>query len=98
SVCLLDRVPEDAGKDRKARNRLAQDGLDRAVRARPPHFALPEYAARVRIGNTADNLGWLRDADWVVEAAAEDPGVKSIVMAAIAAHVGPKTVVSSNTS
>ncbi len=97
-VSLLDRVPEGVGTDTKSRNRLAQEGLDRALKAKPPHFALPAYAARVRVGNTADNLARMADADWVVEAAAEDPAVKRDLMEAIAAHAGPETVVSSNTS
>ncbi|HXG23134.1 MAG TPA: 3-hydroxyacyl-CoA dehydrogenase family protein, partial [Chthonomonadales bacterium] len=97
-IDLLDRLPEDAPSAPHARNRLAQEGLERALKARPPHFALPEYAARVRVGNVVDHLDWLREADWVVEAVAEDMGVKKSVMAAIAAHVGPKTIVSSNTS
>lgn len=97
-VDLLDRLPEDAPTDPHARNRIAQEGLARALKAHPPHFALPEYAARVRVGNVVDHLDWLREADWVVEAVAEDMDVKKSVMAAIAAHVGPKTTISSNTS
>src|SRR5579872_3418775 len=97
-VTLLDRVPDDAGGDARSRNRIAQEGLDRALKARPPQFALPEYAGRVRVGNTEDHLEWMRDADWVVEAVAEDPDVKRVLLAAVAAHVGPETVVSSNTS
>lgn len=97
-VDLLDRLPDDAPTHPHARNRLAQEGLERALKARPPQFALPEYAARVRVGNVEDHLDWLREADWVVEAVAEDIAVKKSVMAAIAAHVGPQTTVSSNTS
>jgi 3-hydroxyacyl-CoA dehydrogenase len=97
-VSLLDRVPENAGSDAKSRNRLAQEGLDRILKARPPQFAVPEYAARVRVGNIEDNLDWLQDADWVVEAAAEDPSVKKQLMATLAEHVGPETIISSNTS
>jgi len=92
-VDLLDRMPEEG-----ARNRIAQEGLERALKARPPQFALPEYAARVRVGNVEDDLDRLRDADWVVEAVAEEMAVKKAVMAQIAAHAGPQTVVSSNTS
>jgi len=97
-VDLLDRLPEDAPADPVARNRLAQEGLERASKARPPHFALPEYVSRVRIGNMEDHLDWLYEADWVVEAVVEDMAVKKSVMAAIAAHAGPKTTISSNTS
>src|SRR5689334_16455132 len=67
-VSLLDVVPDGAGSDPKSKNRLAAEGLDRALKSRPPQFALPEYASRVRVGNTSDHFGWLSDADWVVEA------------------------------
>src|SRR5437773_788155 len=77
---------------------LAQEGLDRALKARPPLFALPEYASRVRVGNTEDSLEWVREADWVVEAVAEDPVVKRSLMESLAPFVGPHTTVSSNTS
>jgi 3-hydroxyacyl-CoA dehydrogenase len=97
-VDLLDRLPEDAGTDAKSRNRLATEGLDRALKSRPPQFALSEYASRVRVGNVEDNLDWARDANWVVEAVAEDPAVKNDLMKRLAAVVGPETVVTSNTS
>src|ERR1041385_5062734 len=84
TVDLLDQVPEGAGSDPKSRNRLAQEGLDRALKTRPPHFALPEYASRVRIGNTADNLNRVANADWVLEAVAEDPAVKNALMRQLA--------------
>src|SRR5262245_46901133 len=66
-VRLLDSVPADAGSDPKNRNRFSQEGLERALKVRPPQFALPEYSSRIRIGNVEDNLAWARDADWVVE-------------------------------
>src|SRR5947209_699272 len=97
-VSLLDRVPVNANADPKDRSRLAREGLDRALKARPPHFALAEYAKRVRIGNVEDHLDWVRDADWVVEAVAEDPAVKKALMERLATLVGPETIISSNTS
>ena len=97
-VSLLDMVPEGSGDNLNSQNRLAAEGLDRVLMARPPLLALPEYSTRVRVGNTSDNLDWLHDADWVVEAVAEIPEVKRELMSAIATHVGPETVISSNTS
>lgn len=96
-VRLLD-VPGPDPNDRKSRNQAAAAGLERILKSRPPLLFLPEYAERIRIGNTLDNLDWLRDADWVVEAVAEKMEVKQSVLAAVEAHYGPQTVVSSNTS
>src|SRR5262245_6444371 len=93
-VSLLDRATDDP----KARNRIAQEGLDRTVKSRPPQFALPEYADRVRVGNVEDHLDWLQEADWVVEAVAEEMSVKKALLAQVAAHIGPQTIISSNTS
>jgi 3-hydroxyacyl-CoA dehydrogenase len=99
TVDLLDRVPEDAGNtDPKGRDRLSQEGLDRALKTRPPHFALPEFASRVRIGNTSDHFDRVAKADWVVEAVAEDPAIKNALMRQLATLAGPETVISSNTS
>lgn len=92
-VHLLDRASDEG-----SRNRIAQEGLERALKARPPQFALPERAGRVRVGNMEDDLDALQDADWVVEAVVEEMAVKKAVLAQVAAHVGPQTVVSSNTS
>jgi 3-hydroxyacyl-CoA dehydrogenase len=97
-VHLLDRVPDDATAARASRNRLAQAGLERVLKARPPQFALPEFAARVVVGNTEDDLACLREADWVVEAVAENLAVKQSLFQAVAAHVGAEAVISSNTS
>src|SRR5687767_13401785 len=98
TVLLLDRVPEDAGSDAKSRNRLAQEGLDRALMSRPPQFALPDYARRVTIGNTEDHLHLLGQANWIVEAAAEDLDVKRRILSAVSHVASDSAVISSNTS
>ena len=97
-VTLLDRVPEGADADAPSRNRLAKEGLERAKAARPAHFGLPEYATKVRLGNIEDNAHWLAEADWIVEAAAEDPVVKMQLMALISKYASSTAVISSNTS
>jgi 3-hydroxyacyl-CoA dehydrogenase len=98
SAALLDIVPEGAGEDRKSRSALAAKGLERAQKARPAAFFLPEYAARLQIGNMADDLALIRDADWVIEAVVEKPDIKQQVLAAIEPHLGPETLVTTNTS
>src|SRR5258706_4761324 len=99
TVDLMDQVPTDAGTtDPKSRNRFAQEGLDRALKARPPHFALPEYASQVRVGNTSDHLDRVGKADWVIEAVAEDRAGKNALMRQIVSLGGPDTIMSSNRS
>ena len=94
SVKLLDI----ASPDPSARSSVASAGLDRLQKARPPLLFLPEFADRIETGNTEDNLPWLREADWVVEAVAERMDVKKALLAQVEAHCGSQTVITSNTS
>ena len=97
-VSLLDIPSEAVASDLKVRNQMANRGLDRAVKARPPAFFLSELASRIRIGNTTDNLDWLKDADWVVEAVVEKPEIKRQLHTRLETHVGPNTLITTNTS
>src|SRR5438445_754321 len=70
-AALLDIVAPDAGEDRKKRNSFAERGLERAKKARPGAFFVPENAQRIRLGNVEDDLGLIKTADWVIEAVVE---------------------------
>ncbi|MFC0813001.1 3-hydroxyacyl-CoA dehydrogenase/enoyl-CoA hydratase family protein [Paracoccus panacisoli] len=61
-------------------------------------FMSPSAAALVRPGNTEDDLARLTEADWVVEAVSENADVKRALFAAIAPHLKPTAILSSNTS
>mgnify|MGYP001120067786 CR=1 FL=1 len=61
-VVLLD-VPGDTDKNAPARN-----GVQRALKGKPPQFMAPDRAALITIGNTADDLMSLADCDWIIEA------------------------------
>ena len=95
---LLDILPEGAGDDRKSRCAVAARGVERAQGAKPASFFLPEYRDRIVLGNTADDLNALRQADWIVEAVVEKEEIKKQVHAAIDVHAGPDAVVTTNTS
>jgi 3-hydroxyacyl-CoA dehydrogenase len=82
----------------KVRSRLAQAGLEAALKSRPAAFFVPEAAGMVALGNFEDNLAWLRDCDWVIEAVTEDRSIKRALLERVAAVRTPGTVVSSNTS
>jgi 3-hydroxyacyl-CoA dehydrogenase len=102
--CLLfDRIPDDAGGGPapggpKSRNRLAQAGLDAALKARPAAFFVPEAARLITTGNFEDDLSRVGDCDWVIEAVAEDIGIKRALLERLQPHLSPGTIVSSNTS
>ncbi len=76
----------------------AAAGKERLLTQRPPLLFLPEFAERIAIGDTGADLHALASADWVVEAVAESMAVKRAVLSQIEAHIGPRTIVTSNTS
>ncbi|HLC02586.1 MAG TPA: 3-hydroxyacyl-CoA dehydrogenase/enoyl-CoA hydratase family protein [Anaerolineales bacterium] len=108
SSFLLDIVPLDlTDEDRRKgltrespsfRNRLAVRGLETALNASPPAFFSSKDAHLITIGNIEDHLGWLAQADWIIEAVAERLDVKQALFAKVEAHRKPGTLVSSNTS
>ena len=107
-VVLLDVVPREltsdeqrkglALSDTRVRNRIAQAGLDGALKSRPAAFFVPEAARMVRVGNFEDHLGWVKDCDWIIEAVTEERGIKRALLEKLQAVRTPGTVASSNTS
>ncbi len=107
-VTLLDIVPGDLTPkeeknglsldDRKVRNRIVQQGFDRAVKSRPASFFTPEYATIVSVGNLEDDFEVIKDADWVIEAIVENLEIKQGLMERIDQVRGKSTIVSTNTS
>lgn len=107
-VHLLDIVPKELTPEEKAkgltlqnplvRNRIANAGLQRALKASPALFYDPNDAQLITIGNTEDNVDRLAEADWIVEAAFERLDVKQEIFAKIERFRAPDAIVSSNTS
>jgi 3-hydroxyacyl-CoA dehydrogenase len=108
-VLLVDIVPKDApaavpatdaafAQVRKARNAIAQGGLDKALQLKPAPIHRTADARRIQIGNLQDDLVELGACDWIVEAVTERIDIKNKVFEAIEAHRRPHTIVSSNTS
>ncbi len=107
-VKLLDIIPnqltpdeEKKGltlNDKPVRNRIVQEGLDRAIKSRPASFFTPDHAALISIGNLEDDFDVISQADWVIEVIVENLKIKRGLMARIDAKRGKKTIVSTNTS
>ena len=105
---LLDIVPRELTPEEEARgltlnhpkvrNRFAQAGLEAALKSRPAAFFVPEAARMITLGNFEDNLGWVKDCDWIIEAVTEDRGVKRALLEKVQAVRAPGALVSSNTS
>jgi 3-hydroxyacyl-CoA dehydrogenase len=100
-VLLLDIVAPDAqnSTDRAARNRVAQTGLERAIKARPASaFYAQKSAKLVTVGNTEDDLTKLGEVDWIVEAVFEQLDIKRDLYARVEALRRPGSIITSNTS
>jgi 3-hydroxyacyl-CoA dehydrogenase len=74
------------------------DAFERARNARPPHFYTPDTANKIRLGNTAEHLAWISEADWVCEAIVERPDAKRALYTAIEPFLRPDAMISTNTS
>lgn len=105
---LLDVVPEELTPEEEAkglalhepqvRNRLAQAGLDAALKSRPAAFFVPEAARMITVGNLEDHLNDLKDCDWIIEAVTEDRAVKRTLLERVQAIRAREAIISSNTS
>jgi 3-hydroxyacyl-CoA dehydrogenase len=107
-VFLLDIVPKEltpeeksrglALDDPRVRNRLAQMGLEAALKSRPAAFFVPEAARMITVGNFEDHLGWVKECDWILEAVSEDREIKRALLRKVEPLRPPHAIVSSNTS
>ncbi|HSA91829.1 MAG TPA: 3-hydroxyacyl-CoA dehydrogenase NAD-binding domain-containing protein [Terriglobales bacterium] len=97
---LLDIVPPDmpATSNHAARNKIAQSGLDAALKSKPAAFFEPALARLVTTGNFEDDLGRIRDCDWVIEAVTENLEIKRSLLKKVEAARRPGAIVTTNTS
>ena len=108
SVTLLDIVPDKLLSDEEkqgltledavVRNRIVNDGLQRAIKARPANFVTAEHANRVKVGNLVDNFDAISKADWIIEVIIENLKLKRDLMERIDAVRQPHAIISTNTS
>jgi len=92
-VVLLD-IPATQGDP----SAPAKKGLERQLKSRPPAFMDPDRATLIRLGNTRDDLAWLRDCDLVIEAIIEQVEPKRELYSRLESVVQPNAIVASNTS
>jgi len=99
---LLDIVPPNLSEEEKknpaARNRIAQTNKDNLLKSRPAQLYDKADADYITVGNMEDNLEWLKECDWVVEAVPENLQLKKAVLKQIEPYLKPGAIVSSNTS
>jgi 3-hydroxyacyl-CoA dehydrogenase len=105
---LLDIVPTELSADEQrkgltlespaVRNRIVLAGLEAAKKSRPAAFFTPETARLITPGNLEDNLSRCGQADWIIEAVAENLEIKRKLFERVDGVRKPGTIVTSNTS
>lgn len=96
---LLDIVPPDAAPgDKAARNKIVAAGLDAAMKSKPAAFFRKGLEKLITIGNFEDNLKLIADADWIIEAVAENLEIKRSLLKRVEAVRKPGSIVTTNTS
>jgi len=80
------------------RNRIVQQGLDRAIKSRPASFLSEAQVPLVTTGNLEDDFDVIKGADWVIEVVVENLKIKRDLMERIDAIRSPHTIISTNTS
>lgn len=105
---LLDIVPPEITPDEKrkgltlesagVRNRIVLSGLEAAKKSRPAALFTPETARLITPGNFEDNLDWCAQADWIIEAVAENLEIKRKLFERVEKVRKPGALVTSNTS
>jgi 3-hydroxyacyl-CoA dehydrogenase len=107
-VLLLDIVPREltpAEKQRgltleskTVRNRIASSHLANALKSKPSPIYVQKFADFITVGNIEDDLGKIKDCDWIIEVVVERLDIKKSVFEQIEKHRKPGSLVTSNTS
>ena len=92
-VLLLDIV-----KDENNRNSVAQSAIQQMLKSNPEMLMHKRNVKLISAGNIEDDLSKLSDIDWVVEVVIENLEIKRSLYENMSNHIGPDTIVSSNTS
>ncbi|HEY2171217.1 MAG TPA: 3-hydroxyacyl-CoA dehydrogenase family protein, partial [Candidatus Angelobacter sp.] len=103
---LLDIVTPDAAqstdsaqsKDKAARRKLVAGGLDAAVKSKPAAFFEKGLERLITIGTFDDDIKLLADADWIIEAVAENLEIKRGLLKKVEAVRKPGSLITTNTS
>jgi len=97
---LLDIVPPNLPADAwpESANKIVRAGLDAAKKSKPAAFFTPALAEKIAIGDFEDDLARCSEADWIIEAVAENLEIKRKLLARVAQFRKPGAIVTTNTS
>ena len=97
---LLDIVTPDSvqSTDKAARRKLVGGGLEAAIKSKPAAFFEKGLERLITIGTFEDDLKLVTDADWIIEAVAENLDIKRGLLKKVEAVRKPGSVITTNTS
>jgi 3-hydroxyacyl-CoA dehydrogenase len=90
--------PSKPGERSPERDKIVTAGLEGAKKSKPAAFFDGSLARLVKIGNFDDDLKMLSDADWIIEAVAENLEIKRELLKKVEAIRKPTAIVTTNTS
>lgn len=96
-VTLLDMASPD-GETGAGASAAARKGVERLRGLKPAPLAMPEWADRIQTGNFEEHMHLVGQADWICEAVVERLDIKHALLAKVAEHRSPGSIVSTNTS
>ncbi|MHC5309244.1 3-hydroxyacyl-CoA dehydrogenase/enoyl-CoA hydratase family protein [Myroides sp. LJL116] len=85
-------------QDKAFRDSIAQTHLANALRSKPSPIYDQKFAQRITTGNMEDDLGLIKDCDWIIEVVVERLDIKQSVFEKIEKYRKPGTLITSNTS
>ena len=97
-VPLGSTPPAKAGESNPERDKIVAAGLEGAKKSKPAAFFDPSRARLIKTGNFEDDLKLLADADWIIEAVAENLEIKRELLKKVEAVRKPSAIVTTNTS
>ncbi|HVH88684.1 MAG TPA: 3-hydroxyacyl-CoA dehydrogenase NAD-binding domain-containing protein, partial [Terriglobales bacterium] len=101
---LLDIVPPGTsasatvGERNPERDKIVMGGLEGAKKSKPAAFFDASLARLIKTGNFEDDLKLLADADWIIEAVAENLDIKRDLLKRVEAVRKPTAIITTNTS
>lgn len=105
---LLDIAPKELTHEEEAkglslehpavRNRLVNGALQKLLKQKPAPLTSKKNLSLLTVGNFEDDLGKLKDVDWIIEVVVENLPIKQSLYEKIDAIRTPGTIISSNTS
>ena len=108
SAYLLDIIPNKLTEDEtkkgltlespEVRNRIVNTNLQNVLKQKPESLYDESYASRITTGNFEDNLSWLGECDWIIEAVVENLEIKKSVFEKVEKVRKEGTLITSNTS